>query len=134
MRLHAAKLRVESELRAESELQVESKLQQAEPPTASPDEGPKAQGERKKESKKRKRRQQHDQDRRQSPNRNDAIEQCVCAGQAQAAVHSKMYSDICQLQCDLTDPNDSDGAEPMRIFSDSRGALTHHDRKRHHEG
>ena len=72
MRLHAAKLRVKSELRAEYELQVESKLraeyelqvesklQQAEPPTASPDEPPGAQGERKKERKKRKRQQQHD--------------------------------------------------------------------------
>ena len=30
---------------------------------------------------------------------------------------------LCQLQRDMTDPNDD--AEPMRIFSDSRGALAH---------
>ena len=40
---------------------------------------------------------------------------------------------LCQLQRDMTDSNDD--AEPMRIFSDSRGALaTHHNYKRHHEG
>ena len=78
------------------ELRVESELQQAEPRTASPDEGTEARGEGKKESKKRKRQQQHNQDRRQSPNRSDGIDRYLCAGQAQAEVHwhSKMYSDI----------------------------------------
>ena len=42
-----------------AELQVESELQQAEPRTASPDEGPEARGEGKEESK-RKRQQQRD--------------------------------------------------------------------------
>ena len=60
------------------ELSVESELQQAEPPAASPDKGPKARGEGKKESKTRKRQRQHDQDRRQSPNRSNGIERCVC--------------------------------------------------------
>ena len=60
--------------------------------TTSPDEGPETRGEGKKEREKRKRQRQHDQDRRQSPNRNDGID--VCVGQAQAEVHSKIYSDI----------------------------------------
>ena len=31
----------------------------------------------------------------------------------------------CQLQRDMTDTESNDDAEPMRIFSDSRGALAH---------
>ena len=44
---------------------------------------------------------------------------------------------LCQLQRDMTGPNDSDGVEQMRIFSESRVTRCpdkHHGRKRHHEG